>query len=69
MNMVLSIDGMSCEHCVKAVTDILSEMEGISNLEVKINSAKFDADDTVTQDKIMKAIEDAGFEFIGLAMS
>lgn len=26
---ILKINGMSCEHCVKTVTDCLSEQEGV----------------------------------------
>ncbi len=39
MKKKLYIEGMSCDHCVKHVKDALSEIPGISSVEVdlKIN--------------------------------
>ena len=34
--IVLSIEGMSCGHCVKTITDGLKELEGIEDVKVSI---------------------------------
>ncbi|MBM4270678.1 MAG: heavy-metal-associated domain-containing protein [Deltaproteobacteria bacterium] len=60
----IKIRGMSCNHCVMAVTRALSEIEGISNVKVdlKNNEATFDEEKPVNMTLIRKHIEKAGYE-------
>ena len=63
----LKINGMSCQHCVKTVTDALTEVEGVQR--VKVNLRKGEAtlrfDETrVTTTHLTAAITDAGFEVL-----
>lgn len=58
----LKIDGMSCGHCVKAVTMALQDLPGVQVRDVKIGEAVIDADDqVVTRAQIAAAIDEAGF--------
>lgn len=63
MNTV-KIKGMSCQHCVNAVTKALSEIEGVSNVKVDLSSgeATFDAAQPVAQELLAEKIKKAGFE-------
>ncbi len=36
----LTIEGMTCEHCVKSVTQGLSSLEGVGNVEVRLDSGQ-----------------------------
>ncbi len=63
----LKINGMSCEHCVKAVTDVLTAADGVSKAKVNLKKgeAKIRFDDAkVTVEKLGQMVTDAGYEFI-----
>ena len=64
MTKKIGIEGMSCGHCVRAVTNALEEIEGISNVEVSLEdkSATFETDESVTDEKIKEVIEEEGYE-------
>ena len=58
----LEILGMSCGHCVKAVTMALQDLPGVQVKDVKVGQAVIDADDrVVTAAGLTAAIEEAGF--------
>jgi len=62
----LSIQGMSCGHCVKAVQQALAPLAGISKAEVKVGSAALAYDESlVSKDAIMKAIREEGYQVTG----
>ena len=62
----LEIDGMSCGHCVKAVTMALQELPGVEVRDVRVGRAIIDADDqVVTPAQIAQAIDEAGFTLTG----
>ena len=58
----IAIEGMSCGHCVKAVTSALEQL-GVAIEQVSIGSAAVSYDPAVTPvDRIAQAIRDAGYE-------
>ena len=64
---ILNVDGMSCEHCVKAITKAVSALPGIHsvdvNLEAKTVTVAHDTAQT-PPDKIRFEIEEQGYEVI-----
>lgn len=60
----IKIKGMSCQHCVLAVTKALNEIEGIENVTVDLEGgeARFDETGPVEREMIRKRISDAGYE-------
>jgi copper chaperone len=66
-NVVLTVEGMSCEHCVKAVTNATSELPGVANvavdLEAKTVTLDYDPSQTPIE-KIKEEIEEAGYDII-----
>ena len=60
----LKVNGMRCQHCVMSVTKALNQLEGIENLQVDLakGEVRFDNKKEVPSGRIVKAIEDAGFE-------
>jgi copper chaperone len=64
---VLRVDGMSCEHCVKAITKAVGALDGVSevnvNLDAKSVTITHDAAKT-SLDKIKFEIEEQGYEVI-----
>ena len=64
MKKEYKIDGMSCNHCVKAVQKTLSEINLIQ-FEVRIGSAKVEFNEIeINEEAIIRAIEDAGYKVV-----
>ena len=63
----LEVKGMSCQHCVKTVTDVLTELEGVRRAKVNLRKGEaivhFDASH-ITTDNLTQAIMEAGFEAV-----
>lgn len=64
MKKTVKINGMSCNHCVMAVTNALNEVQGLSEVQVDLASgeATFEAKETVDMKEVAKQIEKAGYE-------
>lgn len=60
----VKIKGMSCEHCVRAVTRALSSIPGISDVVVNLETgeASFSHQEAVDEALVAEQIEDAGYE-------
>ncbi|WP_291982325.1 heavy-metal-associated domain-containing protein [Luteitalea sp.] len=64
----LKIDGMSCGHCIKAVTMALQEVPGVDVKDVTVGQARIEADEAVvTPAQLTAAIEEAGFTLVSAA--
>ena len=63
MKKTLSITGMSCQHCVRHVTTALSELEGVTNVQVSLENkeAVLDVAETVSLDALKDAVKEAGY--------
>ena len=61
--LALSINGMSCGHCLNAVRRALSDTPGVTVDSVRIGRADVQYDPAVTTpDKIASAVTDAGYD-------
>jgi len=60
--ITLHIDGMSCGHCLNAVSQALGRLAGVEIESVRMGRAELRYDDTVTTpETITNAIADAGY--------
>jgi len=62
--VILKVDGMSCEHCVRAVTNAVAGIAGTENVlvDLKAGTASFDFDSGKTSlDAIADAIAGEGY--------
>jgi copper chaperone len=67
---VLKIDGMSCGHCVKAVTLALQHVPGVEVRRVDVGTAEVEVDESVaTRRQLTEAIEEAGYTLLDAAPS
>lgn len=59
----LAVTGMSCKHCQAHVKEALEKVPGVASAEVDLEGAKacVKADDSVTADAPVKAVEAAGY--------
>lgn len=62
----INIKGMSCNHCVMAVTKALNEIEGIKDPKVDLDGGKatFEMISQVDMELIKKKIKEAGYEVV-----
>ena len=60
----IKIKGMSCNHCVMAVTRVLRDIDGIRNVKVdlKRSEATFDEIEPVDMEDITERIKKAGYD-------
>lgn len=68
MKKVLDVEGMMCQHCVAHVTKALQGIAGVEAVEVSLenkNAAVTLADD-VSDEVLVKAVVDAGYEVKGV---
>ena len=64
-NVVIKIKGMGCQNCVKAVTEELIALEGVSKVNVSLENAcaEVEYDESkVTTDKMIAAITELEYE-------
>ncbi|MBY0111921.1 MAG: heavy-metal-associated domain-containing protein [Phycisphaerales bacterium] len=57
----LAIDGMSCGHCVQAVTKALSGVPGVTVKSVAVGSAEIETVDGWATGKAVAALDEAGY--------
>lgn len=62
----IKIQGMTCQHCMAAVTKALSSIEGIDNVSVDLESGEATFEENIPVDPriIREKIEDEGYEII-----
>lgn len=66
--VVFKVDGMSCKHCVAAVTKALTGVPGVAEANVSLADATAEAtfDSAKTNAAQLKAaIEDQGYDVVG----
>ncbi len=58
------IEGMSCQHCVRAVFTSLAGVEGIARADVSIGAAEVEHDGRVTVEQLKEAVAVAGYSVV-----
>ena len=60
----IKVNGMSCGHCLGAVTEALKAIDGLENVVVDLDKgeASYDEGKPVSKEEIAKAINAIGFE-------
>jgi len=64
MKKQISIEGMSCGHCVKHVENALMEVSGVKKVEVSLQDklAIVELSQEVEDSKLREAVEEAGYD-------
>ena len=62
----IKINGMSCNHCVMAVTKVLNEIQGIENVQINLEKgeASFDEKTMIDMKEVREKIEKAGYQVV-----
>lgn len=60
--ITLNIEGMTCDHCVKAVTGALSDVPGVSNADVNLDAKRAVVEGSgIDVSKLVAAVEEEGY--------
>jgi copper ion binding protein len=68
-NKTLQLEGMTCGHCVASVTKELEKVAGVTEVSVDLasQSATISADESVTQEQLTAAIDEAGYKLVSVS--
>ncbi|MDR5732229.1 MULTISPECIES: heavy-metal-associated domain-containing protein [Caballeronia] len=61
------VQGMSCQHCVAAVTRSIQEIDPQAQVRVDLEKGKVAVDSTQSEQALKDAIDDAGYTVVGVA--
>lgn len=67
-SIVLRVDGMSCEHCVKAIKNAVGSLPGVADVSVDLNAktVRVNYDPARSPlDRIKLEIEEQGYDVVG----
>lgn len=68
MSIVLEVQGMSCGHCVSAITAAVTPLTGVTSVDVDLAGGTVTVAGTDDVDAVTDAIEDSGYD-VGSALS
>lgn len=58
----LQVKGMSCQHCVKAVTQAIQAQDGNATVSVALQQGTVTVQTTLSREATVQAITDEGYE-------
>jgi len=67
MTKTYIVEGMTCSGCVNAVTKAIKAKDASAEVEVDLDSGKVNVDGSLDEARVIEAVEDAGFDYKGLA--
>lgn len=66
--MKLIVDNMSCNHCVKAVTKAINDVDPKAIVTIDLAKKEVTIEGgTISQEAAIKAVDDAGYQFVAIS--
>jgi len=62
MSEVLNVQGMTCGHCVSAITTAVEAVPGVTGVEVDLKAGTVRVAGTAERTTVAAAIDDAGYD-------
>ena len=64
------VTGMTCGHCVQAVTDEITALPGVRDVEIELvaggtSTVRVVSDEPLVEDTVREAVDEAGYELAG----
>ena len=68
-NTTINVDGMTCAHCVNAVTEELSKINGVTGVNIDLHEGEVSpvhitSDNKISDAEITPAVEEAGYTIV-----
>jgi copper chaperone len=60
-----TVRGMTCSHCVAAVTKELEALPGVESVDVRLDGGVVTVAGDVSEESVAHAVADAGYELVG----
>jgi copper ion binding protein len=59
-----TVTGMTCGHCVSSVTEEISQIDGVRNVDVRLETGRVTvtSDQLVSADAVRAAVTEAGYQ-------
>jgi copper chaperone CopZ len=69
MQTTYVVKGMTCGHCASAVTEEVSQLPGVENVDVDVagGRAVVTSADALDLDAVRAAVDEAGYELVGVS--
>jgi Cu+-exporting ATPase len=66
VNIDLKISGMTCQNCVRHVKEAISEVSGVTSVDVSLEnaSAKVSSDSDLDRGALKIAVQEAGYAIV-----
>ena len=58
------VKGMTCGHCVKAVTNAVQEVDASAEVKIDLETGRVQVNSALASDKLSAAITEAGYEVV-----
>jgi copper chaperone len=65
MTSTYAVAGMTCEHCVRSVTEEVSEVAGVTAVEVDLAGGTVTVNGVVDDAAVRTAVAEAGYQVVG----
>lgn len=61
-----TVTGMTCSHCAASVTEEITEIDGVRDVRVDVDSGRVevDSDRELGRDEIAAAVDEAGYALV-----
>jgi copper chaperone len=65
-----AVTGMTCDHCVHAVTQEVSALEGVTDVQINLvaggdSTVTVESDAPLDVEAVREAVDEAGYELVG----
>jgi copper chaperone len=60
--MRIVVEGMSCEHCVRAITDAVTKVTGYASVTVSLDDGTVEVEGVDDREAVIAAIRAEGYE-------
>lgn len=69
METVYVVKGMTCGHCAGSVTQELAALPGVEGVDVALETGQVTvkSEAALTEDAVREAVDEAGYELVGVA--
>ena len=72
--VIVDVEGMTCQHCVKAVTAEVEGIAGVTEVSIALEAEGTSqvtvvADEVVPEESLKAAIDEAGYTMVGVQPS
>ena len=64
MTSTYGVAGMTCEHCVRSVTEEVSEVPGVTAVDVDLAGGRLTVTGAADDDAIRAAVAEAGYQVV-----